>query len=163
MTETQTNITDSQLLDGLKNSPIDENQKKELIPLIPKMTAEERIELLGLINQSTEEIGKARKEHDEGIDTLNKEYNKEIRRVDQEYTKKSAERLENIDTEKVTNELKQVEAEIVTTAQNKKELSARERLGKSEKHTLRNVMLVLIILGTLTAGIIYGISYLNTL
>jgi hypothetical protein len=163
MTETQTNITDSQLLAGLKSSYIDENQKRELVPFIPKMTAEERVHLLGLIEQSTEEIGKEQRKRDEGINEITKEYNKEVKRIDREYEKKTTDKLEEMDNKKTTGELKQVEAEIIANTKNKKELSARERLGKSEKHTLRNVMLVLIILGALTIGIIYGINYLNTL
>jgi len=163
MPEFQTNITDSQLLTGLKNSYISENQKNELIPLIPAMTAEERMQLMGLIEQSTEDIGKARKEHDENINKMNKEYNTEVKNIDKEYAKKTTEKLEEIDSGKTTGELKQVEAEIAITAKSEKQMSAREKIGKAEKHTLRNVMLVLIILGALTAGIIYGISYLNTL
>jgi thiol:disulfide interchange protein len=163
MAETQTNITDSQLLTELKNSLIDESQKKELIPLIPKMTAEERIQLMGLIEQSTEEIGKAQKKYDENMDNITKAYNKEVKRIDQEYTKKTTKKLEEIDSKKVTGELAQMETEILETAKTKKELSARQKLGNAKKHTLRNFMLTLILLAALVAGILYGINYLNTL
>jgi len=73
MTEIKTNITDSDLLTQLQSSYIKEEQKKELISLIPNMTGEERMQLVSLIERSNTDAHKIEDKYDDKMRDLNKE------------------------------------------------------------------------------------------
>jgi hypothetical protein len=156
MPESQTSITDAQLIKQIKTSNLDEKQKKELADLVSVMTADERSELLELIDESN----KLARERAEKLAALNEEYKKKMGETAHEESEYVRKEFEKFDTKEITGQLKQVEAEIVATAKSAKQMSAREKLGKTKKHTLRNLMFTLILLGTLIAGILYGINYL---
>lgn len=165
MAETKTKITDAELVEKIKTSRLEEKQKTELENLVSAMTAEERDELLKLIDESNKIDENAEKEKSKKLAELNTEYEgklKELTRKESEYARKECEKF---DQKEVIGELKQVEAEIVKDAKTKAEIavkdSDREKLGKAKKHTLRKIFFFLIFLALIVAGILYGLEYLN--
>jgi len=166
MTEIKTNITDSDLLTQLQSSYIKEEQKKELISLIPNMTGEERMQLVSLIERSNTDAHKIEDKYDDKMRDLNKEYDSKLDNLNREQLDKTAKEIEKFDKEKSAGEFKEIEAEIETAAKPEAEISVdtpRTEIGKAKKHTLRRIMFFFILLGLIAAGILYGLQYLNTL
>lgn len=166
MSEAKIKITDSELIEKIKTSHLEEIQKKELEDLVSAMTSEERDELLNLIAESNKVDEGAEKERLEKLAALNEEYEGKLKELTREESEYAREEFEKFDQKETAGELKEVEAEIATTAKTEAEMSAksaRQELGKAKKHTLRKIFFFLIFLALIVAGVFYGLEYLNTL
>lgn len=132
-------ITDDELVKRIKASYLADRQKTELAGLVSEMTAEERSQLLGLID----EANKVAKERDEKIAALNKEYEQKLGEATREESEYVREEFEKFDKEQSKGEFEAVEAEIAAMPSSKTK-AERVKMAEKKKHTLRNVMLAVI-------------------
>ena len=151
MAETISNITDAELIEKLRSSYIDAEQKTELEALVPEMNDGEKTELLNLIGEANAEEEK----HQENLSNINKEYVEELKKDDEAFRKE----FEQLDREETTEELKEIESEIATVP-NVTQSVAKEP-AKKKQHTLRNLMFILFLLIAIAGGILYVLDYLE--
>ena len=151
MSETNLNITDTQLLEKLKQSYIDDMQKKELENLLPEMTSEERIKLAQLIGQADEEFKKTQVEYKEGLENIHTEYSTKLKEEDEKFRKD----FEVLGKNEESKELKEFETEIQEMTGNRP--TPRETIVKKveKHHTLRNTILTLLGIALIAGGILY--------
>ncbi len=160
MPETNINITDMDLLDRLKHSYIDPDQKQELENLLPQMTNGERLKLIQLIDQADDEYRTAQVKYKEGLEKIHDEYSAKLKEEDETFRRD----FETLEKKEEAEELKKFEGEIEAMPAGGQQTSQKPETKKTRKpprkHTLRNLLLALLILATLAGGILY---YLNTL
>lgn len=157
MPKDTTNITDTELIQKLEESYIGEAQKKELEALIPEMDDTQKTKLINLIEQSKIEYEKAQKEYQKGLQAISNEYSETLKKED----KKFRTEFEQLGKEEDAAELKEVEAEIaaVNPTETRKETKKTETT-KKQKHTFRNLFIILIFLILIAIAAIYGLKNL---
>ncbi len=149
MPETNLNITEAELLEKLKNSYIDDMQKKELESLLPEMTNEERIKLVQLIGKADEEFTKTQVEYKEGLEG----FHKELKETDEKFRKD----FEAVGKKEETEDLKEFETEIqeMTGNSTNPKKTATPAHEAHKHHTLRNTILTLLGIALIAGGILY--------
>ena len=165
MTETKTKITEEEIIEQIRKSRLEEEQKKDLSELVDKMTEEEREELLNIIDESN----KVTKEHEgkkEKLAELNKEYMKKLNALTHKESQYVREEFEKFDKKESAGEMKEVEKEMAQAATKGDHTAAqkdRVKEGMRQKHTIRNLFLLVTFLLLIAAGVLYGLYYLNAL
>lgn len=162
MPEDILNITDAQLLEKLKNSFIADEQKNELVHLLPDMTQAERAELLDLINRSGEELAPFVKNEQEALETLNRDYQEKMETVKQENEKTARVEFETLEQQENEGALKAVEQEVGAMSK-KTEEQAAPVLPKTipkKSHFIRNLILLFGGLILLAGAILYIVTTL---
>lgn len=161
MSDIAQTISDADLLKKLQESYIKEDQKKELEPLIPEMTNEEKEELISLINQSQAEGDKAQEEYQKGIGELNKEYKGKMDQVSKKFNETALKEMEKIDTEGSKEDLKELDGTIASMQTQQKEVSNEiKKEIKKKSHAVRNLILILLFLILVAGGGLYTLSQL---
>jgi Cft2 family RNA processing exonuclease len=110
-----TQITDEQLHIKLVSSYLDFNQVLIISPLIPILNAEQRQELLKLIDESEKLNSQslaADATYDEGLSELNQEYTKKMDQLVTEETKYARKEYEKLGSQNDAQQLTQMEDEI---------------------------------------------------
>ena len=150
--EANLNITDANLLEKLKQSYIDDMQKKELEDLLPEMTGEERTKLVNLIGQADEEYKTAQVKHKEGLEG----FHNELKETDEKLRKD----FEVLGGKEESKELQEFETEIQEITGNRptpiKTTTPAHDIHK--KHTLRNTILTLLGIALIAGGILYALT-----
>ncbi len=166
--ENQKKITDENLLERLKNSYIDESQKKDLIPLISDMTDDERNQLLKLIQDSEEAYIKVENsEGGEGLDLteLNEKFESEMNQLVQKSTKEAYAEYEKVEKKEAQDDMKEVETEIsemeAVSTRDQKGIDTSDRKPLAKKsHFFSRLFFILIILALLAGGALLAMKYL---
>lgn len=163
MTENTTNITDTELLQKLKESYIDAEQKKELETLIPKMNGEERNALITIINEAKTEKDRVEPIYQEELGKLNEKYTNKLNHLVKEETKNAFKEAEETEEKEESEEMKNFETEIdaveSTPTDKPAEAKGQEQAGK-KKHGLRNLILILLLLALIAGSALLALSYL---
>jgi len=140
-------ITDSNLLERLKRSFIDENQKKELETLIPEMTGEERNHLIELIEQSTEEAVKDDPEYQQKLKALNEEYETKLNTLVKEESKEALQEAEKMEDEEEAKELENMENEIADISEESRtQVVENLQPNLKQSHVIRNMIFIFLAL-----------------
>jgi len=148
MPEANINITDMDLLDRLKHSYIDPAQKQELESLLPQMTNSERAKLIELIDQADDEYRTTQVKYKEDLEG----FRKEPKEGDEKFRK---------NLEEGSKEIQEFEKEIREMTGNRVNTQRETVLKQAKKkHTLRNLLIGLLLLAALAGGVLY---YLNAL
>ncbi len=164
MSETNTNITDIELIKQLHKSYIDSNQKKELEAVIPQMTDEEKKELIGLIGQSKEEYEKGKVKYNNELGGLNKEYIEKMDHLVKEKTEEAFKEAEASDQSETSEELKTFEGEISSIKTEKQQAPNKVKQEvKKKSHVVRNLIFILLFLIILAGGALYALNKVSAL
>ncbi|MCK5600411.1 hypothetical protein KAR91_00975 [Candidatus Pacearchaeota archaeon] len=164
MPDTNTNITNIELIKQLQNSYIDANQKKELEAVIPQMTDDEKQELVGLIEQSKEEYKKGESQYNNQLDELNKEYTEKMNHLVKESTEKAFKDAEASDQNETSEKIKTVEGEISSIQTQKKQAPNEVKKEVQKKsHVVRNLIFILLFLIILAGGALYALNKVSAL
>ncbi|MBU0577926.1 hypothetical protein KJ742_07405 [Patescibacteria group bacterium] len=156
-------ITDEELLDQIRKSHLEEEQKKDLGDLVDKMTEEERNELLSIIDESNK-VAEEHEGEDEKLAELNKEYMEKLNALSHKESKYVREEFEKFDKKESVGEMKEVEKEMSQAATEGQHTAAQQdrvKEGMRQKHTIRNLFLLVTFLILIAAGVLYGLYYLN--
>ncbi len=112
---TTTQIANEELITKLQASAMETEQKQVLIPLIPKMTVEEKAELIRLITESYEVEAKAEEAKDnyqKELYKINQEYEKKMNTIVREETSNARKEFEGMEHKAEIKELENIENEL---------------------------------------------------
>lgn len=175
MAETTLNITDAKLLEKLKESYVDAEQKKTLEKMIPVMNEAEKNELIALIDKAKEEKDKADAIYQEKLRNLNKEYTAKLNQLVKDETSNTFKEFEEAAKKEDTEGMKEFETEITTTQSATTgqpvptavpsarpatpagtQGASQVRAGK-KKHGFRNFILFLLLLAVIAGGALFAL------
>ena len=162
MSKILTKITDDALKRKIETSVLAEDQKKELIALMPQMTDKERDELIEMINTSIKEIVAADPKLQKRVQVLNEEYEHKLNDLMHEQShaiRESFEKLEQTETGKAVEAL---EGEIEGMDQNSAGNASSKKSDSSVKtsHTVRRFAMLFVALIVFATLILIGLNYL---
>ncbi len=140
-------ISDADLLQKIRQSPLGDAQKTELSALMGQMTEAQRTELLNLIGAAQDEIGKAEADYQRTVNDLNKEYITKLDLLMRDETKKAIKAFEAAEQTETSATLQSLEQEIKTIKVASSE--AERPLKKNSRHPLVKLTLAALAL-TLT-------------
>ena len=115
MANTTSKITDKELRAKLQESHLAQRHKEALEPMIPKMDAEAREELMSVIDESHEVTKRAEQrkaQYQKEVIALNEEYEQEINNIVKEESKNALKQFENLEKAESEKELEELESEI---------------------------------------------------
>lgn len=155
MANTTVTPSNAELIRQLRASYIAPEQKNQLEALVPSMNEDEKAELLNLINRSHEEYKKASKAYVETLDNLGKDYQRTLKREDGTFRRE----LEGIDQKELIPIIEALIAETQTVPMGPAQSSKRSA-NSHRGHGLRNLILILLILGLAAYGVLYALNNL---
>lgn len=163
MAETTLNITDTELLQKLRESYIGAEQKKELEPLIPEMNEEERNRLIALIDEAKQEKERLEPIYQEELGKLNAEYTDKLNNLVKEETKKAFKEEEEEEEKEELEEMKEFETEIeaVEPAPTVKPAEAKnpsKAKTDKKKHGFRNLIIALLLIIVIAGTALIALS-----
>lgn len=160
--ENATQITDVELLEKLKNSPLEDGQKTELEALMPQMTDTEKTEINALIDQANDEMAKADATYQENLKNLNQNYTEKLKKAEHEQSEKAAHEFEKLDKQETAEELKEFEGEIeaMPTNAKKEKMAQKTKKPTTKNHAIRNIILIFITLILIATGVLYALTTL---
>lgn len=112
---TQTQLTNEEILEKLEGSALEATEKMTLKPLIEHMSDEEKEEFLGIIdesNQLNQERDEFKKNYKEGLKELNEEYTHKMDELSKKSSSEARKKFEELEDQKENQELKDLEKEI---------------------------------------------------
>jgi len=173
-------ITDADLIAKIQGSHLEDGQKKDLVELVADITQKERGDLIAMIDKASDEIAAANKRYDKKMGELNTEYAHKMNNMVREETASARKEFEAMDEAENEKEMGRLDEELL--GNNDTEMDPRLREDdkrnqenpinqinpssdkiKPKKHTLFKFIFVLLILGIIGIGAVWGINYLNGL
>jgi ABC-type Na+ efflux pump permease subunit len=153
-------ITDTDLLAKLATSRIGDEQKERLKSLVSDMTPAEKAELLALIDRSNQEAETMDKNYQENLGKLNQEYLGKLNQASKDGNTRSRKEFEKLEQSQKGETLRVIEGEVSAIDFVPKKT---KNGSNGQSHTLRNMILALLMLALLAGGGLVALNYLTNL
>ena len=157
-------ITDQDLISKIQTSYLEDQQKEDLTGLVGDMTQRERGDLIAMIDKAGDEILESDRKYAEDV--------KNLVREETANTRKEFEAMDDAESEKemdvLTQKLEEEEnLKLENNPINQENHANQVNQGSDKiipkKHTLFKLILILIVIGGIISGAIWGINYLNNI
>lgn len=151
-------FTSETLLQKIRTSVLTEEQKKELLALLPDMTESERSEIANLIDESVKAMIAADPELQKKIGALNAEYNQKIQELVHHESRRVREGFERLEKQTEIGAEQVLEAEIAEDQASaaKAQVAPKTKIqGSFLTHKKKVWTFVFILIAVLTATLIY--------
>lgn len=150
-------ITDEDLISKIQTSYLEDQQKEDLTGLVGDMTQRERGDLVAMIDKASDEVAES-----------DRKYAEDVKNLVREETTNARKEFEAMDDAESEKEMGMLDEELNETVVSKENNSVDPRIReddkrKPKKHTLFKLILILIVIGGIVSGAIWGINYLNNI
>lgn len=172
------NITNQDLLRKIQTSMLTEEQKNELMAMMPQMTENERAEISKLIDDSVRDMIAADPQLQKRVAALNEEYNRKIQELLHEQGRIIRKEFETLDAQLSGKEsaMQAMELEMSSVQpspmsslrpplsflrQPDTALAGKQESAPKSKHLLLKVVFIIGLLAAITTGVLFTLQYLK--